>query len=629
MQGRHISRTGQEPALRRAPLTLIIAVTTMLAAVLASSVLTVGAGTGATRRPGPTRLTGTHATSSSAIALGAFVSPTGTQGSTQAAVLHLESTIGRNLAVINSFSDWQDQTGRPVAFPVGLATFASSVGAVPMVTWQPEHAPAPGTVDANQPSYSLAQLASGRYDAYITSWADQAKAYGGPVYVRLMHEMNGNWYPWGYNVNGNSGPQQYIAAWQHIVDSFRSVGADNVQFVWCGSSSGHADPALYFPGDRYASWIALDGYNRGTIWQTLTQVFATPYAQITAVSKLPVMLAEIGTVEQPGVPNGKASWITSGFESEIPQNFPRVHAALYFDSPGAGFDWSLTSSAEAMAAFTQVGASANYQGTLPPPTPSPPPPPATPPAPTASGYDLVGADGGVFVFGNGFYGSLPGLGVHVDDVTGIVPTAAANGYFLVGADGGVFAFHAPFANSLPGIGIHVHDVVGIVPTLDNQGYFLVGQDGGVFSFNAPFENSLPGVGVRVDNIVGIASTADDRGYWLVGSDGSVYAFGDAHFFGSAPTGAVTIVATRDGGGYWVLGSDGTVTPFGDARSFGDLAASGVAVHDIVGMVASPDDFGYNLIGRDGGVFSFGDAVNRGSLPGVGVHVDDVVGAVPA
>jgi hypothetical protein len=251
-----------------------------------------------------------------------------------------------------------------------------------------------------------------------------------------------------------------------------------------------------------------------------------------------------------------------------------------------------------------------------------------PPAVVADhGYDLVGSDGGVFSFGGAFHGSLPALGVHANDITGIVSTTAGTGYFLVGADGGVFAFNAPFANSLPGVGVHVDDIVNLVPTLNDSGYFLVGRDGGVFSFNAPFLGSLPGIGVHVDDIVGIAATADDGGYWLVGSDGSVYAFGDARFFGAAPAGAVSITATRDGGGYWVVGSDGSVTPFGDATGFGDLPSLGIGVGNIVGMIASPDGQGYNVVGRDGGIFSFGDATNLGSLPGVGVVVNDIVGAV--
>src|ERR1035437_32891 len=53
------------------------------------------------------------------------------------------------------------------------------------------------------------------------------------------------------------------------------------------------------------------------------------------------------------------------------------------------------------------------------------------PAVTATGYDLVGSDGGVFVFGGGgFYGSLPGLGGHVTNVVGMGPSFDGGGYLL-------------------------------------------------------------------------------------------------------------------------------------------------------------------------------------------------------
>ncbi len=172
---------------------------------------------------------------------------------------------------------------------------------------------------------------------------------------------------------------------------------------------------------------------------------------------------------------------------------------------------------------------------------------------STQGYDLVGSDGGVFAFGNSpFLGSLPGKGIHVSDIAGIVPTATDQGYFLVGQDGGVFSFgNAPFLGSLPGKGVHVSDVVAMVPTANDEGYLLVGKDGGVFSFgNASYEGSLPGKGVHVSNIVGIAATPDGGGYWLVSSSGVVYPFGDAKTYGNAASGSiVSIAATSDGAGY--------------------------------------------------------------------------------
>ena len=47
----------------------------------------------------------------------------------------------------------------------------------------------------------------------------------------------------------------------------------------------------------------------------------------------------------------------------------------------------------------------------------------------------------------------------------VVPTSTGKGYWMVGKDGGVFAFgDAGFVGSLPGIGIHVNNIVAVVPT---------------------------------------------------------------------------------------------------------------------------------------------------------------------
>jgi uncharacterized repeat protein (TIGR02543 family) len=259
--------------------------------------------------------------------------------------------------------------------------------------------------------------------------------------------------------------------------------------------------------------------------------------------------------------------------------------------------------------------------------------PTTPTTPAnAPGYDLVGSDGGVFVFGQsgtGFYGSLPGIGVHVNDIVGMVTTTDNKGYYLVGRDGGVFAFgDATFFGSLPGMGIKVNNIVGMVATADNKGYYLVGRDGGIFAFgDASFEGSLPELGIQVDNVVGIAATFGDQGYWIVGSGGQVYAFGDAKNLGSAAGLITAITATLDGAGYWLIGPDGGVFAFGTAPFEGSLPGIGITVTDVVSLVTSAGGNGYVLIGRDGGVFAFGTAPFEGSLPGIGVEVTNIVGAV--
>jgi endoglucanase len=256
-----------------------------------------------------------------------------------------------------------------------------------------------------------------------------------------------------------------------------------------------------------------------------------------------------------------------------------------------------------------------------------------------SGYDLVGSDGGVFVLptgsSSGFYGSLPGLGVHVGDIVGMVPTSNDQGYFLVGGDGGVFSFgNAPFLGSLPGLGVKpAQPITGIVPTGTDGGYFLVGRDGGVYAFgNASFLGSLPGDGIHTDNIVGIAATPSGNGYWVVASTGTVYSFGATKQLGSAtgissPVSA--IAGTPTGGGYWIVTQNGSVDGFGNAKYFGSLPGVGVSpAKPVIGVVHTAGTGGYWLIGSDGGIFAFGDAGFVGSLPGLGVDVSDIVGAVP-
>ncbi len=256
--------------------------------------------------------------------------------------------------------------------------------------------------------------------------------------------------------------------------------------------------------------------------------------------------------------------------------------------------------------------------------------------PPSQGYWMIGSDGGVFAFGNaGYLGSLPGLGVHVNNVVGVVPTHDNGGYWMIGSDGGVFAFgDANFVGSLPGLGVHVNNIVGVIPTATGKGYWMVGSDGGVFAFgDATFVGSLPGLGIHVHNIVGVVPTASNKGYWMVGSDGGVFAFGDATFVGSLPalhviaSDIVGVVPTHDGGGYWMVGSDGGVFAFGDASFVGSLPGLGVTVNDVVAVVPTVTGRGYWMVGRDGGVFAFGDAGFLGSLPGLHVVVNDIVGVV--
>jgi hypothetical protein len=233
------------------------------------------------------------------------------------------------------------------------------------------------------------------------------------------------------------------------------------------------------------------------------------------------------------------------------------------------------------------------------------------------GYWELGADGGIFAFGNLPYcGSLSGSRPAAP-VVAMAATPDRGGYWLAAADGGVFTFgDAKYFGGMGERALH-SPVVGITATRDGGGYWLVGSDGGVYAFgDAPY---LGGMGERPlhSPVVGMALTRDGGGYWLVGSDGGVYAFGDAPYLGGMGerpihAGVVGMAPTPDGGGYWLVGSDGGVYVFGDARYFGGMGEQPIHAA-VVGVTSTPDGGGYWLAGADGGVYAFGDARYEGGM----------------
>jgi hypothetical protein len=204
-----------------------------------------------------------------------------------------------------------------------------------------------------------------------------------------------------------------------------------------------------------------------------------------------------------------------------------------------------------------------------------------------NGYWLVGSDGGIFAFGDTHYfGSMPALGFapagtngakHLSaPIVAMVPSFDDQGYFLVGADGGVFAFgDAKFAGSCPQIGSCSGVAVSVMPDASGQGYWLVTKTGNVYSFGNAIDYGAPGQ--QSAPVTSAVRTPDGGGYWILLGDGAVLAYGDARTYpGTAGTfnalnPATAIVATSDGGGYWVMSANGSVYPFGDAPNDGGMS----------------------------------------------------------
>jgi cellulose synthase (UDP-forming) len=144
---------------------------------------------------------------------------------------------------------------------------------------------------------NLGQIARGAGDAWLRSYARQVARYGNPVVIAFAHEMNGNWYPWGY---GHQPASAYVAAWRHVVRLFRDEGASNVTWMWTVNAINAYSPSLrpWWPGKAWVNWVGIDGYYYYAT-DTFASVFGLAIAQIRTFTNTPVMIAETAVGNTP------------------------------------------------------------------------------------------------------------------------------------------------------------------------------------------------------------------------------------------------------------------------------------------------------------------------------------------
>ena len=284
-----------------------------------------------------------------------------------AAIDRFAAEAGRVPKLVMYYRDWDPEQTNALITPRILKPILAR-GALPMVTWLPRL----GSGDPiHQPEYAPAAIAAGAHDAFIRRAAREAAAYRRPLLVRFAHEMNGAWSSWGAGVDGNT-PADYVAMWRHVVSIFREEGAKNVRWVWSPNVYNQGGVTLsgvsatafgpYYPGSGWVDYVALDGYNWGTLngqgWRSFAEVFKNSYDALVALARKPVMIGETASTELGG---DKASWI-----DEIPAvlrfEMPRVRALVWFDREKEA-NWTIASSTSSLRAFREIARNALFSGT--------------------------------------------------------------------------------------------------------------------------------------------------------------------------------------------------------------------------------------------------------------------------
>ncbi|MGE5827813.1 MAG: glycoside hydrolase family 26 protein [Micromonosporaceae bacterium] len=251
-------------------------------------------------------------------------------------------------------------------FDAGRLDAVAAKGLLPIVSWEPWDYQLRGRAASSgeQPAYRLATIIDGRYDDYIRSWATGVATLPYPVVMRFAHEMNGFWYPWCEQANGNH-PGDYVKAWRHVHDIFVAAGAHNVSWLWSPNVTypGAAPLDELYPGDSYVDWIGLSGYY-GTAGHTsyisFDQIFDRTITELSEFTRKPIVVTETGATNSTGQ---QTRWITQMFQ-QLPRH-PEIIGVIWFEVDKE-IDWRIAGVPSSAAAFATGAADPRYDTTWTP-----------------------------------------------------------------------------------------------------------------------------------------------------------------------------------------------------------------------------------------------------------------------
>jgi len=189
--------------------------------------------------------------------------PTPTPTPSSSGTPRLSIFVGNNPSDLTQFASWLGRNPDVLELHGGEASWSdwmSSLswqagrfkGMTSDIEWSVPLIPAGATLDA---------AASGSYDSnykalaqqFVKLWPDDKQ-----IYIRLGWEFNGTgWRKW--SAVGKAA--QFIGAYRHFVDAFRSVAPGRFKFEWTPNIGDVGmDPTTAYPGDDYVDVIGMDFY---------------------------------------------------------------------------------------------------------------------------------------------------------------------------------------------------------------------------------------------------------------------------------------------------------------------------------------------------------------------------------
>ncbi|QVJ02003.1 glycosyl hydrolase family 26 [Nocardiopsis eucommiae] len=207
-------------------------------------------------------------------------------------------------------------------------------------------------------------IIAGEFDSSLRSQARAIAELDVPYFVTFDHEADGK-----ARYNNRGTPEEFVSSWRHIVDLYRSEGADNAIWVWNVTGwPGNLDrlPGLW-PGNDYVDWISWEAYNmtgceKMNDWNhvdSFEDALAPTYEWIQQEGpkhgidpRKPVMIGEMGTTDIGA--SATTKWYTD--VPDVLRRYERVRAVKLWDSEvGADCDFRILANEHARRGFAQAG----------------------------------------------------------------------------------------------------------------------------------------------------------------------------------------------------------------------------------------------------------------------------------
>jgi hypothetical protein len=278
--------------------------------------------------------------------------------------IEFETPIGRNLNFVRHYQRWDDEF--PSAEDVGLLNGRDMILSV-------------RALQNNGERILWADIANARpgdplYQDMV-EWANAIRPYGPQIWLSFQHEPEER-----SNIpNGDAG--DFILAWRNFMTVIDSEGVELAGRVWIMTDyafqlpvADRRHPDRWYPGDEWVEAIAADVFNWHECRTGINNAWTPPRSIIEPIRdfglKHPtehMMIAELGSVEDPADPSRKGEWITDVqnlFKDPTYSQFTHVsYFNLHMDEGIFDCDFRVSTSTAATDAFVALADDPFYGGT--------------------------------------------------------------------------------------------------------------------------------------------------------------------------------------------------------------------------------------------------------------------------